>query len=111
MKIFWDTNLFIYLWEDSLWQQTTAEFSRFVVANSHGVVTSSLTVGEILVRPIRMGSEAVKSSYLEAFRALQVVSFDLAAVGIFGELRARHPSLRPPDAIQLACAPSTVIFL
>ncbi len=104
MRIFWDTNLFIYLWEDSPWRQTTQEFARFIVASRHVVVTSSLTVAEILVQPLKQGQEKARDAYLDAFRSLQIVPFDLEAAKLFAALRAAHLGLRPPDAIQLACA-------
>ncbi len=104
MKIFWDTNLFIYLWEDSPWRDRTRDFMRFIIAGEHMVVTSSLSVAEILVQPIKSGQQRTRAAYLEAFRSLQVVAFDLQAAEVFAELRAAQPGLRPPDAIQLACA-------
>jgi predicted nucleic acid-binding protein len=104
MKIFWDTNLFIYLWEDSPWREKTRDFMRCIIAREHVVVTSSLSVAEILVQPIKSGQPRARAAYLEAFRSLQIVPFDLQAAEVFAELRAAHPGLRPPDAIQLACA-------
>lgn len=104
MKIFWDTNLFIYLWEDSPWRDRTRDFMRFIIGGEHVVVTSSLSVAEILVQPIKAGEQQTLAAYLEAFRSLQVVPFDLQAAEVFAQLRAAHPSLRPPDAIQLATA-------
>ncbi|HEY8903382.1 MAG TPA: type II toxin-antitoxin system VapC family toxin [Chthoniobacterales bacterium] len=105
MKVFWDTNLFIYLWEESPLQTIAQQFSRAIIEGGHSVITSSLTVGEILVQPARRGDAGIQEAYLSEFRTIPIISFDLAAAGEFAKLRARyHPALRPPDAIQLACA-------
>jgi predicted nucleic acid-binding protein len=104
MKIFWDTNIFIYLWEDSPLQTEARQFSRAIIEGGHTVLTSALTVGEILAQPTRRGDATITEAYLAEFRAMPVISFDLVAAKGFAQLRARHPAVRPPDAIQLACA-------
>ena len=55
-RIFWDTNLFIYLFEEY------GELSRRVqrlrssmLSRGDQLLTSSLTLGEILVKPIEQG--------------------------------------------------------
>lgn len=104
MKFFWDTNLFIYLWKDSAWRDETRAFADLIIARRHAVVTSALTVGEVLVQPLKLKHERTRDHYLDAFRGLQVVPFDIEAAAVFAALRAHHAGLRPPDAIQLACA-------
>lgn len=104
MKIFWDTNLFIYLWEDSPRRETMQAFSRAIIEGGHSVMTSTLTVGEILVRPARLADDQALKTYAAAFQRIPLLPFDLAAARCFAHLRAEYPTLRPPDAIQLACA-------
>lgn len=104
MKFFWDTNLFIYLWEDSAWRDETRAFADRIVSGKHAVVTSALTVAEVLVQPLKQRQEDARDLYLDAFRRLQIVPFDIEAAAVFAALRAKHAGLRPPDAIQLACA-------
>ena len=104
MKVFWDTNLFIYLWEDSPRRPEMRDFSQAIIEGNHTVITSTLTLGEILVQPARKGNDGTWQSYVAAFQAIPVVSFDFHAAQCFAELRARHEALRAPDAIQLACA-------
>jgi predicted nucleic acid-binding protein len=106
MKIFWDTNLFIYLWEDSPRQGDMQAFSRAIIEGEHTVMTSTLTVGEILVRPARQGDAAILETYLAAFQSIPLLPFDLVAARRFAQLRAQNGALRAPDAIQLACASS-----
>jgi len=104
MRIFWDTNLFIYLWEDGPWTVAVRETRERMKALNSTWTTSTLTVGEILVHPLRQGKPAQAARYREAFRAIEVAPFNEEAAVRFATLRARHPRLRPPDAIQLACA-------
>jgi len=104
MRVFWDTNLFIYLWEEGPWSNDLRQVRAQMRENQIAWVTSTLTVGEIVVHPLRQKDEAQAQRYREAFRSIEVVPFDEASAFRFAALRARHPQLRPPDAIQLACA-------
>ncbi|MDX2080242.1 MAG: type II toxin-antitoxin system VapC family toxin [Terrimicrobiaceae bacterium] len=104
MKIFWDTNIFIYLWERKAFVEEMNALQEFVDNGDHELATSTLTMAEVLVRPAKLGQEALVLEYREAFRSVEVIAFDEPAAVLFAELRAANPSLRPPDAIQLACA-------
>ena len=104
MKIFWDTNLFIYLWEDGPQTQTTRSFVEWIVNSKHDVITSALSLGEILVIPFRMKDENRVRDYEKAFSGIDVVAFTSAVARHFARLRALHPNLCPPDAMQLASA-------
>ncbi|RKX31747.1 MAG: hypothetical protein DRP71_13000 [Verrucomicrobia bacterium] len=104
MKIFWDTNLFIYLWERQGDASEMEALCEWIESERHTIVTSSLTLGEILVQPLRLGREETADQYRRGFAGLEIVSFDSKAANEFARLRALHPGLRPPDAIQLACA-------
>ena len=104
-QIFWDTNLFVYLLEDK------GEFTERVVAlrermveRSDDLLTSTLTLGEILVRPVQAEDENLARRYEQAITAAAtVLPFDRNAAAAFARIR-RDRSIAPPDAIQLACA-------
>lgn len=106
-RIFWDTNLFIYLFEDY------GEFSRRVqhlrssmLSRGDQLLTSSLTLGEILVKPVEQGDSDLCARYENAITASSVVvPFDVKAAKLYAALR-RDRALRAPDAVQLACAGS-----
>ncbi|HEX4038227.1 MAG TPA: PIN domain-containing protein [Acidobacteriaceae bacterium] len=71
------------------------------------LVTSALTIGEILVKPAGRGDQEPCRKYEDAIRATAIaVDFDMAVARLYGALRARRQArkLAPPDAIQLACA-------
>jgi predicted nucleic acid-binding protein len=105
-RIFFDTNLFIYLLEDfgALSQKTNDVFER-IVERQDELVTSTLTVGEVLVKPIAMGDLDWANRYEKLLDTpgVTVVPFDRPAARIFAQIR-QDRTLRPPDAIQLACA-------
>ena len=105
-KIFWDTNLFIYLFEDQgeLGERVVALREKSI-ARRDQILTSALTVGEVLVRPAAMKAAAVERRYLEFFchPILAVLPFDLSAAEWYARIR-QDRAIRPPDAIQLACA-------
>ncbi len=104
MKVFWDTNLFIYLWERQRQASEMDLLCGWIESEGHTIVTSSLTLGEILAQPLRLGREEAADQYRRGFAGLEIVGFDSKAANEFARLRASQPDLRPPDAIQLACA-------
>lgn len=104
-RVFWDTNLFIYLIEG------TGERSRQVLElygrmreRGDSLFTSALTVGEVLVKPVERNNEALRRRYEQALGSgATVLPFDIDAASHYAEIR-QDRSIRPPDAIQLACA-------
>ena len=104
-RIFWDTNLFVSLLENKgeLTEQVVALRER-MIERSDELLTSTLTLGEILVRPVEVGDETLARRYEQAITAAAtVLPFDRAAAAAFAAIR-RDRSIAPPDAIQLACA-------
>lgn len=110
-RIFWDTNLFIYLLEEYRELSTrTISFRQSMMKRGDQLLTSTMTVGEILVRPAQRGDEATCAAYEEHLtKGATVIPFDLKASRIYASLRAR--GLKAPDAIQLSCASSAGVDL
>ena len=83
-----------------------------MVLRGDQLCTSSLTVGEILVKPITALRPDLVDRYQAFFRhpGLTVVPFDLAAAYIYAQVR-QDKTIRPPDAIQLACAATLEVDL
>ena len=105
-RVFWDTNLFIYLFENNPeWAPRVAELRRKMLARGDQLLTSWLTVGEVLTKPREQSNAMLEKSYLNFFTsgAIEVIAFDLEATKRYGAIRGRE-RLRPADAIQLACA-------
>ncbi len=111
-RIFWDTNLFIYFLEgnDEL-SLATKHLRKSMLARGDQLLTSALTLGEILVKPLQRGDSARCGEYEKAINsAALVLPFNAKAAWKYAAIR-RDRSLRAPDAVQLACAASTGIDL
>jgi len=104
-RIFWDTNLFIYLFEDSgtLGSQVEA-LRQKMLGRGDELLTSTLTLGEILVKPMKIGDASLVSEYRRAILSTAtLLQFDEKAVVLYARFRC-DSALRAPDAIQLSCA-------
>jgi predicted nucleic acid-binding protein len=109
-RIFWDTNLFIYFLEgnDEL-SLATKRLRRNMLARGDQLLTSALTLGEVLVKPLERGDTARCREYEQAItRTASLLPFDAKAAWKYAAIR-RDRSLRAPDAVQLACAASANI--
>jgi predicted nucleic acid-binding protein len=111
-RIFWDTNLFIYLFEaEGPLHARAVELRKAMLERGDQLLTSALTLGEILVKPIERGDAALAARYEEAVAATAlIITFDVPAAKVYASLR-RDRSIRPPDAIQLACASAANVDL
>lgn len=113
-RIFWDTNLFIYLFEDyGRNSERVADLRRRMLEREDELVTSALTIGEVLVKPSAAKDEELCRKYEDAIRGTAiVVNLDVAAARRYAGLRAQYPRrIAPPDAIQLACAATAKVDL
>ena len=104
-KVFWNTNLFIYLIEDSGERgRRVAELYERMRERGDALFTSALTLSKVLVRPIeRRNEEAI-------IAGASVLPYETSAARHFTRIRTDR-SIQPPDAVQLACAASAGIDL
>jgi predicted nucleic acid-binding protein len=111
-RIFWDTNLFIYLFESTgpLSKRVSA-LRKVMLARGDQLLTSTLTLGEILVKPIERGDTDLARKYEEALAATSLlIGFDVKAANNYAAIRCDR-SIRAPDAMQLACASAAGVDL
>lgn len=111
-RIFWDTNIFIYLFENyGELSDRAAELRSKMLLRGDRLLTSALTLGEILVKPMERNDSELCRKYEEAILAASVVlPFDNKAAKNYAALRCDR-SLRAPDAVQLACAAAAGVDL
>ena len=104
-RVFWDTNLFVYLIEGSdARAESVAALRRRMIERGDELLTSALTLGELLVKPVETGDDELRDRYLQAMNeAVTVLPFDARAAPRFAAIRGDR-TIRAPDAIQLACA-------
>jgi predicted nucleic acid-binding protein len=82
VTVFWDSNLFIYLWEGATLRRRQMEALRtFHHKRGQQVTTSTLTVAEILVGPLKRGSTDTARQYLETLNQLEPLPFGIQAAG------------------------------
>lgn len=104
-RVFWDTNLFIYLLDDRGSRNAlVANLRRSMIIRGDELFTSALTVGEVLVRPMQLKNRTLANKYADAIAsAATILHFDEKAATQYALIRCDR-SIKPPDAIQLACA-------
>ena len=104
-RIFFDTNVFIYMFEGLEPNRSRMlEIRKRTLERGDRIVTSAMTLGEVLVKPTKLGQVSLIEQYDKAIRATsEVISFDPQVAWRYASLRATH-NIRNADAIQLACA-------
>jgi predicted nucleic acid-binding protein len=111
-RVFWDTNLFIYLFEgENSLSERVKQLRQAMIERGDQLLTSTLTLGEVLVKPLERHQTELARKYEEAVAATALmIPFETKAARIYAALRSDR-SLRAPDAIQLACAAAAGVDL
>ena len=104
-RIFWDTNLFIYLIEDFRdLSERVAVLRRRMLERGDELYTSALTLGEILIKPMEARNDSLARRYESVLlQGAEIIPFDVEPARLYASIR-KDRTIRPPDAIQLACA-------
>ena len=104
-KIFWDTNLFIYLMEEyGEHSRRTRALALRMRARNDLLFTSTLSLGEVLVKPLEENQTGLVARFEEILeRRAVLIPFDPEAAKVYASVR-RDRSIKIADAIQLACA-------
>ena len=102
-----DTAVFIYFIEEHpMYLPLVEPLFAEVDAGRRELVTSALTLLEVLVVPYRAGDLQLAERYEAIFsrsRGLRVVDLDRGQLRTAAQIRATH-GVRTPDALQLAAA-------
>lgn len=104
-RVFFDTNLFVYLLEDygELSKRVTDVWQQMTVRKDE-LYTSTFTLAEILVKPKSMDDLPGMERFERMLgAAAKLIAFDEKAARMYASIR-QDRSIKPPDAIQLACA-------
>lgn len=104
-RIFWDTNIYIYLFEDyGVLSKTAASLRASMLLRGDQLLTFTLTLGEVLVQPMEHNDMDLCERYERALAQTSLlIPFDTKAAKIYAFLR-KDRALRAPDALQLSCA-------
>jgi predicted nucleic acid-binding protein len=112
-RIFWDTNLFIYLIEQNpQFGVAVLNMYRRMKQRGDALLTSALTLGEVLTKPLQSGDLALADRYRRLIEhpSIQVIDFDVRAAEFYAQVRL-DKTIRPADAIQLSCAARASVHL
>lgn len=104
-RIFWDSNLFIYFFEGNDDRSAaTKRLRKSMLDRGDQLLTSTLALGEILVKPATVGDRARCRLYEDVLAQTAIIlPFDLGASRRYSAIRGTS-SIKGPDAVQLACA-------
>src|SRR5688572_9279982 len=106
-KVFFDTNLFLYLLEDygALSRRVTEVWDHMTTRKDE-LYTSTFTLAEVLVKPRSIEDDEGMGRFEKLLgSAAKLISFDTKVARMYATVR-QDRSIKAPDAIQLACAAS-----
>ncbi len=111
-RIFWDTNLFVYLLEQKEeFSVMTKELRTKMLRRGDQLLTSAMTLGEVLVKPRQAGDMERCRMYERAISsAATLIAFDIDAARHYAAIKTNR-SVQAPDAVQLSCAASVGVDL
>ncbi len=93
-RIFWDTHLFLYLFEGGTSADDVKRLRERMLARGDRLFTSSVTMGEVLVRPVAAGAGVADVYETAIARAATILPFDATAARHYAALRA-EPTIAP----------------
>ena len=99
-----DSMILIYLIEG---REPFCNVIKKVLEAARRISFSSFGLGEVLAGFEKTGDKQGKIkflSFVESYEKLSIIGFGKQEALIFAELRAKYPSVKPPDAIHLATA-------
>jgi predicted nucleic acid-binding protein len=109
-RVFWDTNLFVYLLEGGSFAGRVREIRSRMLARGDQLMTSALTLGELLVAPRTKGDAAVRDHEMTLRKIATILPFDVGCAARYAAIRADR-TIKAPDAIQLSCAAAAGVDL
>lgn len=109
-RVFWDTNLFVYLLEGGAFAARVRRLRARMLERGDELVTSALTLGELLVRPRERSESAARDHETTVRQIATILAFDAACAPRYAAIRADR-TIKAPDAIQLACAAGASVDL
>lgn len=111
MRLYWDANAFIRMVEDNdVVAQRLGDLLQHGLDGRISIVTSELTLPELIVEPLRRAADDLLDACRDLFEpggGIDVAPVDRAILLDAAQIRADHHALKLPDAIHLATADRT----
>lgn len=106
-RLYIDTAPFIYFTEKrAVYVDKMRAILNHVSTQQINIVTSAVTIPEILMKPLQANDEALVKRYQTMFyqtRGINVISVTPSVGNLAAQLRAKH-NLKTPDALHIASA-------
>lgn len=103
-RAFLDTNLFIYLIEENeVYLNKVHNLLLFLEKNEYEIITSTLTLGEILTKPYKDNRLDLVEIYKDFFSDMELIELNSEIASLFAKIRANY-GIKTPDSVQLASA-------
>lgn len=109
-RVFWDTNLFVYLLEGGEFAARVTEVRSRMLDRGDQLLTSALTLGELLVKPLEEGEATLRDHETTMRQIATILPFGASCASRYAAIRADR-AIKAPDAIQLACAAASGVDL
>jgi predicted nucleic acid-binding protein len=111
-RIFWDTNVFIYLFEKHpVHHAEVVRLRTKMLKRGDELLTSWLTVGEVQVQATATSKRTSSAPYRDAIvSSSSLLVFAEDAANSYRDLR-NATTVKGPDALQLACAAASGVEL
>jgi predicted nucleic acid-binding protein len=105
-RIYWDTMLFVYWLEGHpQYGDRVGSIARRMDERQDELVTSTFTLGELLVGPYKRGASEIAARIEEVLSGpfVRLIPFTAQAATRYAQIRSRM-AVTAPDALHLACA-------
>ncbi|MBS1814754.1 MAG: type II toxin-antitoxin system VapC family toxin [Acidobacteria bacterium] len=111
-RIFLDTNIFIYIFENHpQYGKDAAILRNRIHERGDELITSWMTVAEVQIRPRATGNDGLAALIKQLIiQGSTIIGFDEAAAETYTQIRI-NTGIKGPDAIQLACAAAAGVEL
>ena len=104
-QAFWDTQILVaWIDQETAMREMVEALVQWQKKQRITTVTSSLSLAELLVRPIARGNAEMARKYGNVVKKMGCIDFGQSEALAFACIRNDHPDIAPPECIQLACA-------
>ena len=88
-RVFWDTNLFVYLFEGGEFAARVKQVRSRMLERGDQLLTSALTLGELLVKPWEKGEAAVRDHYASRIASMSASTLNEGSLPTFSVEKLR----------------------
>ncbi len=99
-RVFWDTNLFVYLLGGGEFAARVRQVRSRMLEREDQLLTSALTLGELLVKPQEIGEAAIRDHETTIRQMATMLPFASGCAPVYAAIRADR-SIKAPTPFSL----------